>query len=390
MHKHGRLMLASGLEFYGNCLYENDDVVIGEVVFSTATTGYTEILTDPSYYGQIVVLAHPEVGNYGVNLKDLQSSGIKVRGLVVRNLSIATSSFRAEMTLADFLLREKIPALFGIDTRALILHVRDFGATMAAFTANGKLTSEELYALAKAAPPLEAEKISDAVSVRAAIKAEPLSREIYGRIKRGVPKIHVVAIDFGIKDSLLRYLEHFGAQVTLVPNDSTAEEIWAHRPDGLFLSNGPGDPKKEVVAVATVRALLGKLPIFGVCMGHQVLAQSLGYDTFKLKFGHRGSNQAVKRVEGSLITTAQNHGFAIINCNGRIETPLYEDINVADGTNEGLDLPHLFAFSVQFHPEGAPGPHDAVIYFEKFLAYIRASQKRDLEKDKENAVETGA
>lgn len=376
MQKPARLMLADGLEFHGTGLYEGDGLVAGELVFSTSSTGYTEILTDPSYYGQIVVLAHTEVGNYGVNVNDFQSAGIKARALVVRNLSSCTSSFRAQMTLADFLLRERIPVLFGIDTRALISHLRDFGSTMAVISVDPLLTSEELYYLARSVPPLEAQKLSDMVSVKRPEKAWASSYDIQETLQADVfgDSFHVVAIDFGIKAAMLHYLRRCGASVTLVPNDITLEEIWSLKPAGLFLSNGPGDPEKEQHAVKVVRALLGKLPIFGVCMGHQILAQSLLYKTFKMKFGHRGSNQAVRRADGSIITTAQNHGFAV-DVNHSSLANMYEDVNVADGTNEGIDLPSLYAFSVQFHPEGAPGPQDSLIYFEKFMNYMYQWQR---------------
>lgn len=367
MQKRGRLILSDGLEIQGSCLYEGEAIVQGECVFSTSTTGYTEILTDPSFYGQIVVLAYPEVGNYGVNLNDFQSNSIKVRGLVVRNLSSCTSSFRAHMTLADFLLREQIPILYGVDTRALIGHLRDHGSKMAVLTKDVRADSRALLAHARALRPLEDERISDAVCVTHAQQVTPSNYDLEGRLLPDVAhaKVHVVAIDFGIKTSIVRYLHNYGARVTLVPNDTSAEEIWAHRPDGLFLSNGPGDPMKETQAVATVRSLLGKLPIFGVCMGHQILAQALGHATYKMKFGHRGSNQAVRRYDGSIITTAQNHGFAVtLNPSA---TNIREECNICDGTNEGLDVANLHAFSVQFHPEGAPGPLDSLFYFEKFM-----------------------
>ena len=378
MHKRGRLITADGLEISGNCLYEGDEIIEGELVFSTSTTGYTEILTDPSFYGQIVVLAYPEVGNYGVNINDFQSDGIKVKGLVVRNLSSCTSSFRAHMTLADFLLRAEVPILYGVDTRALIAHLRDHGSKMAVICKKASLTSHELWARAKNARPLEEQKISHAVSVSKPKKINICHYDLLGRQNNdeAAPKFHVVAMDFGVKLSILRYLQQFGASTTLVPNDSSAEEIWSLKPDGLFLTNGPGDPKLEVQAVATVRSLLGKLPIFGVCMGHQILAQALGLSTYKLKFGHRGSNQAVRSANGAIITTAQNHGYAVkIKDNQELT---HMDGNVSDGTNEGIDMPDMHAFSVQFHPEGAPGPLDSLFYFEKFAELMQAWQNRSL------------
>lgn len=380
VHKRGRLITADGLEISGHCLYDSDDIVEGELVFSTSTTGYTEILTDPSFYGQIVVLAYPEVGNYGINIHDFQSDGIKLRGLVVHNLSSCTSSFRAHMTLKDFLLREHVPILYGVDTRALITHLRDHGSRMAVLTKNADHSSRDLWQRARAVRPLEEQKLSDAVSVSEPKKMSLPQFDLVGKQIISVvdSTFHVVAMDFGVKLALINYLQDIGAQVTLVPNDISPEEIWALKPDGLFLSNGPGDPAQESRAVATVRSLLGKLPIFGVCMGHQILAQALGMSTYKLKFGHRGSNQAVRVADGSIITTAQNHGFAVDVAENNGE--MHRECNVSDGTNEGLDLPALKAFSVQFHPEGAPGPLDALMYFEKFARLMDESHRRENKK----------
>lgn len=346
MKKTGHLVLADGKVFVGSLI--GDHPVTGEVVFHTAQTGYVEILTDPSYFGQIVVLANPEVGNYGVNIDDFESSGIKAKALVVRNLSSITSSHRSHLSLKDWLMRENIPLLYDIDTRALITHLRDFGSMMGAI---GKEASQDLFKDACSASSMEGQRLSSFVGVK---NAEIINPEGF---------VHVVALDFGIKRSILKYLvEKLGAKVTLVSAHVTPEQVWSLKPDGVFLSNGPGDPKTEIQAVRTVSALLGKVPIFGICLGHQILAQALGASTYKLKFGHRGSNHAVFAGKNKVLMTAQNHGFAA----AIKET----EENISDQTNEGLDRPELYAFSVQFHPEGAPGPLDGLFYFTKFKNYM--------------------
>ncbi len=360
------LVLKDGLVFYGQGLMETDDIVTGELVFSTSMTGYAEILTDPSYYGQIVVLSNPEVGNYGVNTEDFQSHGIKARALVVRNLSFCASSHRAQMTLPDWLLREQIPVIFGIDTRALIQHIRKEGSMMAAICANPSMSPKDLVKAASLAKPMEGQRLSEYVSVT---HPKKLPVDL-----RAESSFHVVVLDFGVKQGILDCLRQRNIEITLLPGDTSPEEIWAHKPDGLFLSNGPGDPETETVAVATVRATLGKIPIFGVCLGHQILAQALGYDTYKLKFGHRGSNQSVKCNNEIIITTAQNHGFA---ASILPTSQLADAINISDGTNEGINATELFAFSVQFHPEGAPGPQDAFFYFDRFVENMITWKQRN-------------
>lgn len=366
------IALADGLVLRGTTLAEHPCVVTGELVFSTAMTGYTEILTDPSYYGQIVVLANPEIGNYGVNIDDFQSDGIKIKALVVRQLSSCASSYRSNLTLRDWLLRENIPVVMGVDTRALITHIREKGAMMAALACQRTISLPQLIEKAQAALPMSNKKLSGFVAVQ---KAKTYVK--------GNPALHVVVLDFGIKQSIVRHLLNHGARVSLLPGDTSPEEIWAQKPDGLFLSNGPGDPNTETKAIETVRACLGKLPIFGVCLGHQILAQALGYETYKLKFGHRGSNQAVKCRDGRIITTAQNHGFAVAIAPDNL---VADGINISDGTNEGIGAQERNAFSVQFHPEGAPGPLDAAFYFEHFIR-LMDSHKRTVQKTQASGLE---
>jgi carbamoyl-phosphate synthase small subunit len=374
MKKSGYLVLADGTVFPGTIIGLSDQVA-GELVFSTASTGYTEILSDPSFYGQIVVLSNPEIGNYGVSLDDMQSSGIKLRALVVRNLSTRASSFRSDLTLYDWLMREQIPVMVGVDTRALIAKIRDQGAMMALLGTSESATLGELLKAAQAVPPMADCRLSPLVAVREATAVNEHLRHIDGSmVMARESRFRVVALDFGIKKELLRHLHHVGANLILLPPHATAEDIWLHKPDGVFLSNGPGDPKTETRAVNTVRNLLGKVPIFGVCLGHQILAQALGMPTYKLKFGHRGSNQAVKLDNGSIWMTAQNHGFAVgVDPS---EFAIKADTNLSDQSNEGIDLPELSVFSVQFHPEGAPGPKDAVNCFEKFINYMDDWKKK--------------
>lgn len=364
------LALADGFVFTGSSLDEISGLVTGEVVFSTATTGYTEVLTDPSYFGQILVLSNPEIGNYGVNKEDFQSEGIKVKALVVRKLSSCASSYRSQKTLRDWLKEEGIPVLIGVDTRALITHIREQGAKMASLGPDSS-TIQNLLQAAHSAEPMTGKKLSQYVAVKGPIKLDTFQNS---DVLKDGPKPHVVVLDFGIKKSMLTIMAQCGARLTLMPGDSSIEEIWAHGPDGIFISNGPGDPKTEREATHNLKSFIGKLPIFGVCLGHQILAQALGFETFKLKYGHRGSNQAVRGNAGNIITTAQNHGFAVMD--GGENHQFGHARNISDGTNEGLFIPKQNAMSVQFHPEGSPGPLDARYFFEEFRGQVQGPSKQ--------------
>lgn len=371
MRQSGSLVLADGMVYQGQMLFEGAEPSFGEVVFSTATTGYTEILSDPSYFGQIVVMANPEIGNYGVCLNDCQSDGIKVAGLVVRNLSQRASSWRQDLSLIDWLLQCEVPVLVGIDTRCLVQRIRDQGHMIGVMATARKASVFDLHAQIKAYPAADKLRLASLVSVSSAV----IAKEHLDCHESQKPLWRVVALDFGIKKEILRYLNFVGCEVILVPSDTLVEEIWSYKPDGVFLSNGPGDPSLEVDAIKTVASLIGKIPIFGVCLGHQILAQALGFSTFKLKFGHRGSNHPVKSPDGHIMISAQNHGFAV-QVNHTMKG-LACDINCSDGTNEGFDCPDLYAFSAQFHPEGAPGPKDGVNYFKKFV-FLMESWKKNM------------
>lgn len=346
------LVLADGTVFSGKCLVENP-TVSGEIVFSTSMFGYTEILTDPSFYKQIVVLANPEIGNYGVNFDDMQSENITILALVIRNLSSYSSSYRLHTSLKEWLLQQRIPVIYNVDTRAIISHIRDKGSMMASVSNESSIIS--ILHHTQQLSSINETRLSVHVSVTKPVKVA------FGG------EYHIAILDFGSKKSIIKALANLGASVTLLPCDSSVEEIFYHQPDGLLLSNGPGDPKLEVKAINTVSLILGKLPIFGICLGHQILALALGLDTYKMPFGHRGSNQTVMDKDGIKIT-AQNHGFAVL---ASLNYAANMCINVADHTNEGLWLADKFAFSLQFHPEGNPGPQDAYMYFTTFLKFIK-------------------
>jgi carbamoyl-phosphate synthase small subunit len=351
------LILSDGLVFSGQILHSGEDILVGEAVFSTSTTGYPEIMSDPSYFGQIVVMAQPEVGNYGVNMSDFQSSSIKITALVIRNLTTHPSSFRSQMTLIDWCLKENVPILYGVDTRALIRHLRTRGSMMAGLGVDS-FDLPTLHDMVLKAPSMAGRRLSHHVGVQA-------SRVVHDRgLGEGT---HVVVMDFGVKQGIVDRLAEKASKITLVPSHMAPEEIFKLKPHGLLLSNGPGDPSLEHTAIQTVACCLGKLPIFGICLGHQILCQSLNMSTYKMPFGHRGSNQPVKLPDQKIWITAQNHGFAVAlddACGGEAYT------NICDATSEGVVLDDIGAFSVQFHPEGAPGPRDALPLFDKFFSMM--------------------
>lgn len=357
----GYLVLADGHVFVGELFNAPNEPWVGELVFSTAMTGYTEILSDPSFLNQIVVLTSAEIGNYGVSASDFQSEGAKAKALIVRNFTERSYSCREQYSLNEWLSDQKIPLLSGIDTRALVIHMRNKGSMMAAIGAESHSLKELIYT-AKNAISMAGFRLSPFVSV-----SQP---EIFSEGPARDAEHHIVVMDFGVKREILRYLKSLNAQVTLVPGSMSAHELWKLEPDGVCLSNGPGDPFSETEAVKTVAHLLGKIPIFGICLGHQILAQAMGFSTYKLKCGHRGSNHPIKTCDGKIIVSAQNHGFAVSDDDA--PNGFLLDKNLNDGTNEGLHMPHLWAFSVQFHPEGAPGPKDATHYFQRFLNNIEA------------------
>ena len=345
----------------------------GEVVFNTSMSGYQEIATDPSYAGQIVCMTSPLIGNYGVNTEDAEASRPWIEGLVVRELSPTVSNFRATGNLSDYLAAAGIVGIEGIDTRRLVRRLRVDGAC------NGVLSSTDLdpasvTAKAKAVPDMNGLDLVKVVSTRAASKWTEGYAPTFPSGPTRPPtdrRYSVVAMDFGMKRNILRSLVACGFDPTVVPASESAKAILERKPDGVFLSNGPGDPAAVTYAIATIKALLGKVPVFGICLGHQLMALAAGAKTYKLKFGHRGGNQPVRDMAtGKIEITSQNHGFAVdpksLEHSGFRET----HVNWNDKTNEGIASESLAAFAVQYHPEAAPGPHDALLHFGRFRSLI--------------------
>ncbi|MCB8967857.1 MAG: glutamine-hydrolyzing carbamoyl-phosphate synthase small subunit [Ardenticatenaceae bacterium] len=342
----------------------------GEIVFNTSLTGYQEILTDPSYHGQIIIMTQPHIGNVGCTPEDNESDRVWAAGLIVRSLSPVVSNWRAVQSLPDYLAERGVIALADVNTRALVRHIRTHGAMRAALSTE-ILDEDELVAVARAARDMNGLDLAGEVTC-----AEPYhwheSQEWWAPTAAkhaaadGRP-FHVVAYDFGMKRNILRKLTFRGCQVTVVPATATAQEVMAYNPDGIFLSNGPGDPAAVTYAIDAVRDLLGQKPIFGICLGHQILGLALGAQTYKLKFGHRGGNQPVQvAAHGGVQISSHNHGFAV-DASTLPPDVINSHINLNDGCCEGLVAPQQRAFSVQYHPESSPGPHDSDELFDRFL-----------------------
>jgi len=336
----------------------------GEVVFNTSMSGYQEILTDPSYKGQIVTMTYPLIGNYGVNPEDAESRRPFVEGFVVREYSKISSNWRARQSLGEYLKDNGIVGIEGVDTRAITLHIRQAGAMKAVLST---IDPDEESLVKKA-------KGSEGLIGRDLVR-EVICQKAYEWSASG--KYKVVAVDCGIKFNMLRILEQNGCRVTVVPATATSGEILALKPDGLLLSNGPGDPAALPYVVRTTRELLAKLPIFGICLGHQMLGQAFGGKTFKLKFGHHGANQPVKDIKtGKVAISVQNHGFCVdINTLDKKQIEITH-VNLNDNTLEGMRHKKLPVFSVQFHPEASPGPHDANYLFREFIKLMAKSKNK--------------
>ena len=346
----------------------------GEVVFNTSMTGYQEVLTDPSYAGQIVTMTAPQIGNYGVAATDEESDGPKIAGFVMRDPSPVASNWRAQGTLRDYLIRHHIVAIGDIDTRALTRRLRSAGV-MRGVIATGPGELSTLVERAKASPQMEGSDLVKGVTCSAAYDFEPSLADTVAQagfgvapLRRATRPLRVAAYDFGIKRNILRRLTTHGCSVRVFPASAPASDLLAWEPDGIFLSNGPGDPAAVGYAVENITTLVaGDTPIFGICLGHQLMGLALGAKTFKLKFGHRGANHPVKDLaSGAIEITSQNHGFAV-DPESLPSTTKVTHLNLYDGTVEGLRHVSKPIFSVQYHPEASPGPHDADYLFQQFL-----------------------
>jgi carbamoyl-phosphate synthase small subunit len=377
------LVLEDGTAFEGTSFGATGEA-FGEVVFNTGMTGYQEILTDPSYARQIVVMTHPHVGNYGTSRQDPESSEVRVAAFVVRDVARRPSSWRAERSLEEELAAAGVVGIEGLDTRALTLHIRDAGAMRAAVSTED-LDPVSLVHRVREQPGMEGADLAAGVSTLHPYDAE----EVVGPpAPRGGRTFAVAAYDWGLKRNSLRLLARSGCRVTVLPATTPAEEVLGGGYDGVFLSNGPGDPAATRYAVEAVRRLVGVVPLFGICLGHQVLARAIGGRTYKLKFGHRGANQPVLDLDtGRVEITSQNHGFAVDPRAWGEPPPSAEPQVVAtdagrmalthwnlnDGTLEGMRLLDAPAFSVQYHPEAAPGPHDSASLFDRFVELMESA-----------------
>jgi carbamoyl-phosphate synthase small subunit len=375
----GYLALANGMVFKGACfgaLRGEDNPTTGELVFNTSMYGYQEILTDPSYAGQIMTFTYPHIGNVGCNEDDVESGRVYTEGLVVRAAHKQPSNFRATISLQDYLTKHGVMGIEGIDTRELVIALRTHGAQMAVMAGGEKVNPDTLVDRARALGSMEGKDYVRSVACKEVYTWDflPWSLE-HGNAQRLtqeqlVSRPHAVAIDCGVKTNILRLLVDVGFRVTVAPAGITAAELMALRPDGVFLSNGPGDPATLGYVVKPVQEILGKVPIFGICLGHQILGQALGGKTYKLKFGHRGGNHPVRDEHtGKVEITVQNHGFAVDK--GSLGANAFvSHLNLNDMTVEGIESKEHRAFSVQYHPEASPGPHDSRYLFERFFRSV--------------------
>lgn len=370
--KNGVLVLEDGRVFAGMG-FGAEGVETGEVVFNTSMTGYQEILTDPSYHKQIITMTVPHIGNTGVNLEDVESARSWVSGFVVRSLSPLVSNWRNRGDLNGFLREQGVIGLSEVATRALVRHIREKGAMRAAI-AHGEMAADTdaLLHMARESLDMSGANLVDAVTTPEAYNwGEGSDTAWYKRYETADERPLIVAYDYGIKSNILRMLTDRGMRVRVVPAQTTAAEIRAMKPAGVFLSNGPGDPAAVDYAIDNVRNLLGEVPIFGICLGHQILSLALGGKTEKMRFGHRGGNQPVKNLlTGQVEISAHNHGFAV-SADSDLGGGEVTHVNLNDQTIEGMRHEKLRAFSVQYHPEASPGPHDSLYLFDQFLGSVR-------------------
>ena len=352
------LLLADGRIFEGKSFgYQGETT--GEVCFNTGMTGYQEILTDPSYCKQIVTMTSPHIGNYGINEEDIESENIQVAGFVIKEETMIPSNWRSTQSLGEYLKKNKIVGIKEIDTRSLTRHIRDKGAMNGIISSND-LDTQSLEKKLKEFPDMNGLDLAKDVTTQKKYKWP------------GKGQYKVAVIDFGIKKNILRLLSDAGCELTVFPASIKAEDILSFEPDGVFLSNGPGDPLAVTYGIETVKKLLGKVPLFGICLGHQILALALGASTFKLKFGHRGINHPVRNNEKNTVEiTSQNHGFAV-DLDSLPPNVISTHINLNDNTSGGIRCTDIPAFSVQYHPESSPGPHDSRYLFNQFIEMMNA------------------
>jgi carbamoyl-phosphate synthase small subunit len=360
----------------------------GEVVFNTSITGYQEVFTDPSYSGQIVCLTYPHIGNVGTNLDDEESAKPYIEGLITREFSALASNWRSSETAQAYLERYGVPVIWDVDTRALVRHLRDVGALRGVVATDGT-AEEKLIAEARALPTMAGLELASRVTSKKQYEwsrgsidldaaqtgnagASVVDKPKAAAASRSGPRYKVVAYDFGIKQNILRLLVDYGCDVTVVPAQTSAEDVLALKPQGVFLSNGPGDPEPIGYAVGNIRKMLGRVPIFGICLGHQLCGLALGGRTFKLKFGHHGSNHPVQNLRTRKVEiTSQNHGFCVDPNSLPASDVEITHVNLNDHTNEGMRHRSLPLFSVQYHPEASPGPHDARYLFDDFISLMK-------------------
>ena len=390
-----KLALADGMIFTG-VAFGAVGTARGEVVFNTAMTGYQEVLTDPSYVGQIVTMTYPQIGNYGVNPEDVESHDrrVKVSGFVVKELSPAVSNFRATDSLDAYLAAAGVMGLAGVDTRALTRHLRTAGAVNGAMSSD-VLDDDKLLEIARSTPPMWGLDLVKVVAPKAEYRWSEGYVSAFAQARRahGERIFRVVAVDCGAKTNIFRNLIEAGCDLTVVPASASASDILAHKPEGVFVSNGPGDPGVVTYAIEALRGMIGRVPIFGICLGHQLLGLALGAERFKLKFGHRGANHPVRnQATGKVEITSQNHGFAIEEKSLQATGAVLTHVNLNDRTVEGFTHADKALFSVQYHPEASPGPHDATYLFDCFRDMMesgRAPSAQDMHAAQEKLAHAG-
>lgn len=367
------LALADGTVFRGISIGATGQTV-GEVVFNTSMTGYQEILTDPSYCSQLVTLTYPHIGNTGINAEDVESDKVHVAGLIIKDLPLAVSNFRSEMSLSDYLIEQGIVAIAGIDTRKLTRVLREKGAQSGAILCGE--SAVKALELAQSFEGINGVDLAKVVTTSLAYEWSETEWNLgtgYGKLTQ--EKYHVVALDFGIKRNILRMLAQRGCRVTVLPAESSAEDVLAHRPDGVFLSNGPGDPGACTYAIEATRKLIDHgLPTFGICLGHQIMALASGANTLKMKFGHHGANHPVQDLDsGQVLITSQNHGFAV-DAVSLPDNCRLTHVSLFDGSLQGFARTDKPAFCFQGHPEASPGPHDIAYLFDRFISLMASAK----------------